>query len=176
MPSEDPQNLTPVQQLLRMRRNQVPSDEFIEGFLADLKERQRSEMLKQSARGLLWERWTTYWDHRAAQKWALAAVAAGLVGVIGIGFTPKATGGLGGSRFAAKGSGLLNDLQAGPTSVFAAESMMIMGVDADGSVDESPVLLSRHFSGGYADEARKVKAVVHSEIGQDEMSGRSDEP
>jgi hypothetical protein len=96
MPSEDPQDLTPVQQLLRMRRNQIPDDEFIEGFLSDFKERQRSEMLRQSARGLLWERWTTYWENRAAPKWALAGVAAALA--MGLVLIPKAVEGPRGVR------------------------------------------------------------------------------
>ena len=176
MPSEDPQDLTPVQQLLRLRRNQTPSDEFIEGFLSDFKERQRSELLKQSARGLLWERWTTYWENRAAPKWALAGVAAALVLGLGLVLIPKTVEGPEGVELAASESGLSSDIQADPNAAFGTEAILIMGMDAEGAVEESPMLLSRHFSGGYADEAREVKAVVRQESGQSEMSGREDEP
>ncbi len=176
MPSEDPQELTPVQQLLRLRRNQIPNDEFVEVFLADFKERQRSEMLKQSARGLLWERWTTYWENRAAPKWALAGVAAALVLGLGLVLIPKTVEGPEGVELAASESGLSSDIQADPNAAFGTEAILIMGMDAEGAVEESPMLLSRHFSGGYADEAREVKAVVRQESGQSEMSGREDEP
>lgn len=176
MPSEDPQDLTPVQQLLRMRRNQIPNDEFIEGFLSDFKERQRSEMLKQSARGLLWERWKTYWENRAAPKWALAGVAAALALGLGLVLIPKAIEGPIGVEVAASESGLSSDIQADPNAAFGTEAILIMGMDPEGTVEESPMLLSRHFSGGYADEAREVKAVVRQESGQSEMSGREDEP
>jgi hypothetical protein len=176
MPSEDPQDLTPVQQLLRMRRNQVPSEEFVEGFLADFKERQRSEMLMQSARGLLWERWTTYWENRAVQKWSVAGVAAALVLGLFWGLAPKGMEVPRGESLAAKGSGLSRDLEAGPSSAFAADAIMIMGEDVEGSVEEAPLLLSRHFSGGYADEAREVNAAVHPESIHGEVSGRVEEP
>jgi hypothetical protein len=176
MPSEDPQDLTPVQQLLRMRRNQTPSDEFVEIFLADFKERQRSEMLKQSARGLLWERWTTYWENRAAPKWALAGVAAALALGFGWVLMPKAVEGPGGVEVVASESGLSSDIQADPNAAFGTEAILIMGMDPEGTVEEAPMLLSRHFSGGYADEAREVKAAVRQESGQGEMSGKEDEP
>lgn len=176
MASEDPQDLTPVQQLLRMRRNQVPSDEFVEGFLADFKERQRSEMLRQSARGLLWERWTTYWENRAVQKWSVAGVAAALVLGLFWGLASKGIEGSRGESFAAKGGGMSRDFEAGPDSAFAADAIMIMGEDVEGSVEEAPMLLSRHFSGGYADEAREVKAVVHPEAIPGEISARVEEP
>lgn len=176
MPSEDPQDLTPVQQLLRLRRNQIPNDEFVEEFLADFKERQRSEMLKQSARGLLWERWTTYWENRAAPKWALAGVAAALVFGLGWVLTPKTVEGPGEGEIAAIESGLSGDIQADPNAAFGTEAILIMGSDPEGVVEEAPMLLSRHFSGGYADEAREVKAVVRQESVQSEMSGREDEP
>lgn len=175
MPPEDPQDLTPVQQLLRMRRNQMPSDEFVESFLADFKERQRSEMLRQSARGLLWERWTTYWQNRAAQKWVMVGVAAALVVGLGWALTPKVMEGPKMAEVASGESGLSDDL-LDPNSVFATEAVMIMGEEVEGSAEESPMLLSRHFSGGYADDAREVKAVVHPESGQSEELGRVEEP
>lgn len=176
MLSEDPQDLTPVQQLLRMRRNQVPSDEFVEDFLADFKERQRAEMLKQSARGLLWERWTTYWENRIASKWALAGVAAALALSLGLMLFPKANEGSQAGAMASSEKGLSSDLQTDPNAAFGTEAIIIMGMDPEGGVEESPMLLSRHFSGGYADEAREVKSVVRQEGAPAEMSGKEDEP
>ena len=40
------------------------------------RERQRGELLRQSARGLLWERVSTYMDYFVAPKWVTAAATA----------------------------------------------------------------------------------------------------
>lgn len=44
-----------VQRLIRLKRYETPGDEYFESFLEQFKERQRSEMLHRSARGLLLE-------------------------------------------------------------------------------------------------------------------------
>jgi hypothetical protein len=175
MPIENPEELTPVQQLLRMRRNQVPSEEFVEDFLMEFKERQRSELLRQSARGLFWERWTTYWQNRWMTRWALAGVAALLALGFGWALSLKSIDSQTGGQLVEKGGSAEKDLHADSDSLFAAEAIMIMGEDVDGVVEESPMLLSRHFSGGYADEAREVKAPVNPEGVPTEMSGRVEE-
>jgi hypothetical protein len=176
MRSEDSQDLTPVQQLLRMKRQETPSDEFVESFLAEFKERQRSEMLRQSARGLLWERWMTYWDDRAGQKWALAGVAAAILLGMGWLMVSGSSEETASMRVVADGSGMSDEPQSEANSVFAAEAILIMGEDVEGSVEESPLLLSRHFAGGYADEAREIKAMVHPESAVGETSGRIEGP
>jgi hypothetical protein len=165
MPSEDPKDLSPVQQLLRLKRHETPKEGFVEDFLQAFKERQRSEMLKQTAHGLLWERWTTYWDNRLSPKWALAGAAAVLLlGVAWVQLPAKSNT----ASVAVKESEVkIEETVSGSLDDFPVDMVMIMGRDAEETVEEVPQLLSRHFSGGYADDARQVKktqAAVSSDL------------
>jgi hypothetical protein len=65
-----------IQRLIRLKRFETPGEDFVEDFVSQFRERQRSEMLRQSARGLLWERVTTYFEHLISPKWATAAATA----------------------------------------------------------------------------------------------------
>jgi hypothetical protein len=48
-----------IQRLIRLKRYETPGEDFVEDFVTQFHQRQRSEMLRQSARGLLWERLAT---------------------------------------------------------------------------------------------------------------------
>jgi hypothetical protein len=65
-----------IQRLIRLKRFETPGDDFVEDFVTQFRERQRSEMLRQSARGLLWERLSTYFEDLVSPKWALASATA----------------------------------------------------------------------------------------------------
>jgi hypothetical protein len=74
-----------VQRLIRLKRYESPSDEYFQSFMDEFKERQRSEMLKQSARGLLFERITMWFEESGGARrfvpagaLAVATVGAGL--------------------------------------------------------------------------------------------------
>jgi hypothetical protein len=67
-----------IQRLIRLKRFETPGEDFVEDFVNQFRERQRSELLRQSARGLLWERMNTYFEHLLAPKWATAGVTAAL--------------------------------------------------------------------------------------------------
>lgn len=74
-----------VQRLIRLKRYESPGDAYYQSFMEDFKERQRSEMLKQSARGLLFERISMWFEESGgvrrlvpAGAFAAAAVGAGL--------------------------------------------------------------------------------------------------
>lgn len=74
-----------VQRLIRLKRYESPGDEYFRSFAEGFKERQRSELLKQSARGLLLERVSLWFEESGGSKrlipagaFALAAVGAGL--------------------------------------------------------------------------------------------------
>jgi len=74
-----------VQRLIRLKRYESPSDEYYRSFMDEFKERQRSEMLKQSARGLLFERITMWFEESGGARrfvpagaLAVATVGAGL--------------------------------------------------------------------------------------------------
>jgi hypothetical protein len=65
-----------IQRLIRLKRYETPSEDFVEDFLAQFHQRQRSELLRHSARGLLWERVATYFDDLVSPKWVMAGVTA----------------------------------------------------------------------------------------------------
>jgi hypothetical protein len=136
-----------IQTLIRLKRHEQPSPEFLEEFVRSFKERQRAEMLNQSARGLLWERVTTYFDGIFAPKWALAgATAVAMLGTVML-FRPVEQG-------------------AGGGLVQTGSSFDVRGFDTGGRLmpisDEEvrQYLLSRHYQGGFADE-REGRLLAH---------------
>ncbi len=72
-----------VQRWIRLKRYESPAEGYYESFLEDFKERQRSEMLRQSARGLLFERVAMWFEESGgAKRFApVGAMAAAAVGV-----------------------------------------------------------------------------------------------
>jgi len=71
-----------IQRLIRLKRFEKPEENFTENFLREFHQRQRAEMLQQSAVGLLLERAATWWSHLLVPKWGVAAaVAIGIMGV-----------------------------------------------------------------------------------------------
>ena len=68
-------DLNSVEELLRQGRNLEPPDGFLDEFMTQFQERQRSEMLRQSARGLLVERVSTWLWGSSRAKWFMTAGA-----------------------------------------------------------------------------------------------------
>lgn len=64
-----------IQRLIRLKKYETPGDEYFQNFLEDFKERQRGEMLQQSARGLLFERVTMWFDEFSSPRWLVPAGA-----------------------------------------------------------------------------------------------------
>ena len=82
--SEEPNNRE-VSQLLRLKRYEKPSDDaYFDNFLSSFQERQRSEMLNQSARGLLAERVATWWWD-GGKKWIYGAGAVSVTAAVAMG-------------------------------------------------------------------------------------------
>jgi len=74
-----------VQRLIRLKRYESPGDEYFSSFMEEFKERQRSEMLRVSARSLLFERVAMWFEESGGAKRfvpagavAAAALGAGL--------------------------------------------------------------------------------------------------
>ncbi|MDZ4287688.1 MAG: hypothetical protein U0984_07010 [Prosthecobacter sp.] len=137
-----------IQRLIRLKRFENPGEDFVEDFVNQFRERQRSEMLRQSARGLLWERLTTYFEHLLAPKWVTAAATAAIC-LLG---TWGALSFVGGSH---SDGPALAALQA-PESVgpalqpsLAVDSPLIKEAEmAQGHpIEIENILLSRHFEG-----------------------------
>ena len=126
-----------IQRLLRLKRHERPPEDFVEDFVRQFQHRQRQDLLRHSARGLLWERVSTYFEGIFAPKWRWAgAMAAVFLGAFLL-FKPAPSlkGVAPGSDDFAVHQFDYNDKQA-PIS--------------DAEVER--YLISRHFNGGLADE------------------------
>lgn len=76
-----------VQQLLRLKRYESPGEEYFEEFAEKFKDRQRAEMLQQSARSILMERVSVWFDEMSPSRWATpVAAAAGICLLAGGGY------------------------------------------------------------------------------------------
>lgn len=135
-----------IQRLLRLKRYETPGDDFVEDFVTLFRERQRAELLRHSARGLLWERVNTFFSDLVSPKWATAsataafAVAAawGTLNILGQGSAQ-------GPQMALTTDALPAILQKQPT--LAVDSELIKKAGMDQNVRLEGILLSRHFEG-----------------------------
>jgi hypothetical protein len=138
-----------LQKLIRLKKYETPGEEFVEDFVAKFRERQRGEMLRQSALGLLWERMQLYCDQMFSPRWAMASAVI-VVGLIsGWMLMPRG----GSSALADKKAGpaavtisLANDRTGKTMPAFSIETIRIMG---EIEIEPDPGLLSKHFTGGY---------------------------
>ncbi len=112
-----------VQRWIRLKRYESPGEGYYESFLQDFKERQRSEMLRQSARGLLFERVAMWLEESGGAKrlvpagaLAAAALGAGLYYFAGAAGTPE-----GGATYAGAPAGEAQVPPAATASVVAED-------------------------------------------------------
>jgi len=61
-----------LERMLRLKRYEKPPEGFYEEFFAEFQSRQRSEMLRQSAHGLLFERISTWMWGMGNRRWLYA--------------------------------------------------------------------------------------------------------
>ena len=78
-----------IEKLIRLKRHERPPEGFVEDFLTSFQERQRSELLQRSARGLLWERVTTYFSDMLNPKWAWATATIAAVALLSVTLRPQ---------------------------------------------------------------------------------------
>lgn len=141
-----------VQNLIRLKRHEQPSENFVEDFLVSFHQRQRVEMLNQSARGLLWERVTTYFDGLFAPKlsWAgaMAIGAVGMFAVINAGSPQGAA---------------LADNKASEELQLPVTKARLEPISDE---EVRRYLISRHYEGGLADESENnagIKGITQVE-------------
>jgi len=70
-----------IGRIIRLKRYEQPSEEYLEGFLDDFHARQRSELLRGSSRSILMERLATYAQDFGGGRMLVGAGAACLVGI-----------------------------------------------------------------------------------------------
>jgi hypothetical protein len=74
-----------VHKLLRLKRYESPGEEYFQKFAEDFKDRQRSELLKGSARSLLFERVTLWLDEMSPNRWVVPATATACAAAVTVG-------------------------------------------------------------------------------------------
>lgn len=140
-----------IQKLIRLKQYESPGEEFVDDFISKFRERQRAEMLKQSALSLFWEQVKMHFSEAPGQKWALAAAIIAVVASAVWLVFPKAQSNPGG-RFANANAyagppmvySLANDPTGKTTPAFSVEGIRIMA-----DVEPDPGLLSKHFQSGF---------------------------
>jgi hypothetical protein len=131
-----------IQRLIRLKRYETPGEDFVDDFVTQFHQRQRSELLRQSARGLLWERVATYFDDLMAPKWAMAAATACVAVVAAWGSLNVISGGGMQSSVALVAA----EPVAMPAQVaLAVDSELIREAEQGRQLEIEGILLSRHF-------------------------------
>ncbi|TDU66510.1 hypothetical protein EI77_03605 [Prosthecobacter fusiformis] len=137
-----------IQRLLRLKQYETPGDDFVEDFLAQFRERQRSEIMRLSARDLLWERVNTFFSDLVSPKWATAGATAAFAVVAAWG-TLNIVGNTtsNGSNFnLASADSVPSILQKKPAFALDLESDLIKkAMPQDEVLEISGILLSQHF-------------------------------
>jgi|APTNR8051073442_1049403.scaffolds.fasta_scaffold03301_7 hypothetical protein len=152
-----------IQNLIRLKRHEKPDESFVEDFLTSFHQRQREDLLKRSARSLVLERISTYLANFFAPKWAyagVAAVAAIALTLFAVNRPASTQSGNNQPEIAAtKGAVPAPEPKVAtapptpsvPKDEFGVE-LPFIGFAPEG-VDIEPLLISRHFAGGYGDES-----------------------
>lgn len=78
-----------IERLLRLKRYEQPPEGYYEEFIERFKERQRSEVLRLSARGLFVERVSTWLYGMPPRQWMLAGGAATIALAAGFYLIPE---------------------------------------------------------------------------------------
>jgi hypothetical protein len=113
----------------------------VEDFVAQFHERQRSELLRQSARGLLWDRVSTYLDDFISLKWA--GVGATAMAILAVGaFSLMNQGGTTSEMNMVANTPVTS--MAAPKTL-AVDSELIREVENGRQLAIEGILLSRHF-------------------------------
>ena len=150
-----------LQRLIRLKRYETPGEDFVDDFLASFHQRQRAELLRQSARGLLWERLTTFWDDLVSPRWTAAALTA-CVAILAAWGTVKVTGSGSAGTFQDMLASAESSVPASLASLppIAVESELIREVEEGRQLEIESILLSRHFESDEVLSADDLSEVV----------------
>lgn len=133
-----------IQQLIRLKRYETPGEDFVEDFVTQFRERQRSELLRQSARDLLWERVTTYFHDLVTPRWAMATATASIAVLAAWGMMSLAGGSNATSSIALSSAEVLPAGMSKQPSL-AVDSQLIREAEQGRQLEIEGILLSRHF-------------------------------
>lgn len=137
-----------IQRIIRLKRHEQPPPGFVEDFVGKLQNRQRTEWLNQSARGLVWERLGTVFGGFFAPKWGLAGATAMALVAAFFAFKPAAQSNsapLAGAQPPSHGFEV--------TTVGMAEGVEpISQEEVERYLTIERLRMARHYRGGLADE------------------------
>jgi hypothetical protein len=153
-----------IQRLIRLKRHERPSEDFVEQFVADFQQRQRAELLRHSARGLLWERVTTYFEGLLNPKWAWAGATA--MAVVGFGFMMKPGSGGPAQQVAANKSVAIQVATRNIQQVSYAPSARER---AAFNAEIEQILISNHYNGGLGDERMNGREQRPNSLSQSQL-------
>ena len=78
-----------LQDLINLKKYEQPEEGYFDDFLVEFQQRQRSEMLKTSARGMLIERGKAWFSEFGAMRWVIGAGATYAAVALVINFMPN---------------------------------------------------------------------------------------
>lgn len=147
-----------IHRLMALKRYEQPPPGFVDDFLVKFQERQRVELMKQSLGSLIMERIEGFFERWTTPQLALATVTA--VVMLGgmVWLMPS------GSAHNEVASSTSSANQAAPVTLSTELTQADIlnktanfgnNLPPEQAAKLSPLLLSKHFVGGYADEARE---------------------
>jgi hypothetical protein len=139
-----------ISKIISLKRYETPPEGFIDDLLVKLHERQRAELLHQSALDLAWERLVTYVQHWSTPQWALASATA-LMMMMAVAVAARSGQSSMVNRTVIPEGDQISVRYSHPVEV--ENSPILMDVSKSGTrapIRESDVLLGNHFKGGIA--------------------------
>ena len=149
------------QRLISLKRYELPPTEFVDDFLVKFHQRQRADLMKQSLRELFMERMEGLFQRLSLPQLATASAAVVLVVVGGLTLLPKGTSDTGLASAAARPNHQLPvmvNADLPPPDILNKSANFGNNLPPEEAAKLSGLLLSKHFVGGYADEAREMVA------------------
>ena len=138
-----------IERLMRLKRHEKPPEDFVEDFLKSFQQRQRVELMNQSARSLLWERLSTYFEGLFAPKWAMASgTAVAMLGAVFI-----FSNGAGGNSHGTLVQNGVNEASANNMAPITREEAIAARENL-----RQDLLLSSHYKGGFVDSHEHERA------------------
>ena len=146
-----------LQRLIALKRFEQPPEGFVDDFLVKFHERQRADLMKQSLRDLIMERIEGFFQRLSPPQLAMASVAVvlALVGVMS--WLPSGTPGASVANAASRPDHhqpVVMNADLPPPDILNTSANFGSNPPPDEAAKLSPLLLSKHFVGGFADEAR----------------------
>ena len=150
-----------LRRLIALKRYEQPPEEFVDDFLAKFHQRQRADLMKLSLRELLMERIEGFFERISPPQLALATVAVVLMLTGVFSSLPDGAAQPGIASVAPRPDHhqpvvLNSDLP--PPDILNKSANFGNNLPPEEAARLSPLLLSKHFVGGYADEAREMVA------------------